>query len=160
MWHTAQPIALSFLETRGVNVRPLARVEVAHEELEVAVVVGVDFRGEVDVCAGLVVCDNGNPPVWHKRAADHVVVPSDGVSAQTSAARTTVEVLNRVVHLPSAAREVLGSCFDRPAAQTVRTVVNDNVVRPWPHGCVSSTFVGDISTALARLTHDAMTESA
>lgn len=144
--------AVSLLEAGAVYIGLIAFVHIADEKLKVAIMVGVNFCGEVDDGGGLPVGDDGDVVIGHEIASDHVVDTAFGITAEACAIGK-VEVFDGFVDLPAGGGEIgLDGC-DCAAVETVSAVVDN-----WIGDDVEivAAFGGFVGCALAGGAHHAV----
>lgn len=97
---------MTVLKACSTDVGRSTLVQVAKEELEEPVVVDMDGNGEVD---NLALCPGRRD--WgtveaHELSAKHVIVVSNRITAETSTCSRHIEVVDRVVALPSTGGQI------------------------------------------------------
>ena len=153
MWSTLESLAVSLLKARPIDIFGTTCVQIAYEELEVTIMVGVNLNHHIHNLTFGISSHKWNLRIWHERSTNHVVIISLRVTTETGASGRSAIVADRIVSFPASSREILLNISNTATVKTMRAGI-DYIIWGMTNSWTTTSLTR--STTLARCAHESV----
>lgn len=99
--HTDKPFTMPFFIAITMNIIRCASIQIADEKFEISIVVRIDLHHEIDLATLLPCCHEGDHFIRDKSSAEHVIISTFRIPANTGTIGHKVEIGDGIKCIPT-----------------------------------------------------------